>query len=48
MPAVKHNCNCALNAVMMHLRTVLVCYSNLSWVFGMLEHPDCLNTFILD
>lgn len=31
----------------MQLRTVLVCYSNLSWVFGMLEYPGYLNTWLL-
>lgn len=47
MPAVKHNCSCALNAVIMQLRTVPICYSNLSRVFEMLEYPGYLNTWLL-
>lgn len=47
MPPVKHSCSCVLNAMIMQLRTILVCYSNLSWVFGMLEYPGYLNTWLL-
>lgn len=32
---------------MMQLRTVLGCYSNLSWVFGMLEYTGYLDVWLL-
>lgn len=39
-----HSCG---KAAIMQLRTVLGCYSNLAWVFGMLKYTGYLDAWLL-